>query len=408
MKYIWKILLLVAFTMGMSSCDNDSPTPKKDDGPIAKNVSVTLSADMATGSYLYFSESNKTEGTTSYQWYRADNFKGLNERAIVGENTMYHAYTEADKGKYLCFEVTPKQKDGKVGKTVKSSYAGAVEIADNQKFSNDRVTLYAVSGRNISVIKDYKVTSALLPLQTNRKKHQELWEQILKVVPDSYLSKINQFMIFAGSYNTNSQYNNVLGYVIQTNEYLSKWQFGVAIDYAYQTPFDNHSSGLNSTIVHEFGHILTLNETQLDPTKDAGNCSTYHPGEGCTKANSYLYDLYKKYWTDIPTGNTAEKNYKEYQGRFVSQYAATNPPEDIAETFRHFVLSGTPATNTPTYNEKILDLNAHSELQEIRTYIRTHIGSSSIYSLRKAPLKLGDFRGCGTLKFMHNKHPLAN
>lgn len=407
MKHFWKIIGLVVISISILNCDDKTPTsnPKL---PVVENVSIILNEDVATGSYKYSEKNLEPEGKTTFQWYRADNKQGGNEIAIEGATHEYYSYSDADNEKHLAFEVVPTQQDGLKGEAVKSNYSEAIVPGNLSTISKDRITLYSVSGKEIIKIKDYKVISSLLPLQKDVEKHKELWAQILKVVPEDYLHRINQFLVYAGSYDENSRFRDVLGYVVQTNAYLSKWQFGVAIDYSYSIPFDDHSYGLNNTIVHEFGHIITLNETQLDPIKKKSECTTYHPGEGCAKPDSYLYNLYKKYWTYIPVENSAQKNYEEYEDQFVSMYAATNAPEDIAETFRYFVLAKIPESTTPIYNKKILDLNKSQELQNIRSYIRTHIKKSSIYSFRKSPLRLGDFRGCGTTKFMKDKYPLRD
>jgi len=69
------------------------------------------------------------------------------------------------------------------------------------------------------------------------------------------------------------------------------------------------------TIVHELIHILTLNETQIEPdtSTEVGStprelipefvanrtiCKTYYIPEGCTRPSSYLYKFYSGLWRE--------------------------------------------------------------------------------------------------------------
>ena len=72
----------------------------------------------------------------------------------------------------------------------------------------------------------------------------------------------------------------------------------------------------------------------------------YAPNSGCMNDNSYLNKFFQKFWADIyreyTYGGTKNMShydfYKKYYDRFVTSYAATNPTEDIAESFSAFVL----------------------------------------------------------------------
>jgi hypothetical protein len=72
----------------------------------------------------------------------------------------------------------------------------------------------------------------------------------------------------------------------------------------------------------------------------------YAINSGCMNDNSYLNKFFQKFWADIyreyTYGGTKNMSHYEfhqkYYDRFVTYYAATNPTEDIAESFSAFVL----------------------------------------------------------------------
>ncbi len=83
--------------------------------PTASAVSVTGTPEvgkMLTGSYTYGDADGDIEGTSIFQWYRADNASELNKTVIPGANAKTYALTSADEGKYISFEVTPVAQTG--------------------------------------------------------------------------------------------------------------------------------------------------------------------------------------------------------------------------------------------------------------------------------------------------------
>ena len=111
------------------------------------------------------------------------------------------------------------------------------------------------------------------------------------------------------------------------------------------------------TLVHEFGHLLTLNKTQITPTnkglQDEGE--PYLTDEGQAKKRSYLNKFVSLFWKDHMLGewdtiqrehchteaSCVEKLYDLYSDNhteFVTDYAAESPEEDIVESWTAFVL----------------------------------------------------------------------
>ncbi|WP_106794475.1 hypothetical protein [Aquimarina sp. Aq78] len=239
------------------------------------------------------------------------------------------------------------------------------------------ITLYKVEGDKIVKEKDYKVTGKLLEFQKDTKKHEEIWDLVKKIVPTDYRSRMSEFVIFAG------ENDGTAGYVVQRTQDLSKWQMGIAIDFAYEGGF-NARGELAYTIVHEFGHIITLDKVQVDSSVSQGDCKNFFTGEGCSRDNSNINKLYQSHWADIweefrkvNNQSDAQKFYDKYKERYVTQYASTNPGEDIAEVFATFVTRAGGVNGNSRAEKKIQMMYDNAEMIKLRNYIRGNIAKSS-------------------------------
>jgi hypothetical protein len=67
-----------------------------------------------TASYKYYDFDSDKEGTTVYNWYRADNAAGKNKKLITGENSLNYTVKKEDSGKYLILTVIPVATTGTV------------------------------------------------------------------------------------------------------------------------------------------------------------------------------------------------------------------------------------------------------------------------------------------------------
>ncbi len=106
---------------------------------------------------------------------------------------------------------------------------------------------------------------------------------------------------------------------------------------------------LIATLVHEYGHILTLGLDEVDPT--VTSCSTLELDEGCADGDSAIEQFREQFWAgygdDAPDAANVDDTlaydfYLAHEEDFVSDYAATNVVEDIAESFMTFVLEDEP------------------------------------------------------------------
>lgn len=107
--------------------------PTSNSVPTAINLAVSGTLNVAqvlTASYTYQDADSDAEGTSLYQWYRADDASGTNEIAISGATSLNYTLTANDDGKYISFGVIPIAITGALtGLEAKSTYVGAVGIA---------------------------------------------------------------------------------------------------------------------------------------------------------------------------------------------------------------------------------------------------------------------------------------
>jgi len=123
---------------------------------------------------------------------------------------------------------------------------------------------------------------------------------------------------------------------------------------------------------------LTLNNTQVESAVGDQSCNNYFTGEGCSNADSYINKIYEIGWADIEgelnninTDDDFYDFYDKYADRFVTEYAATNPGEDVAEVFTVFVTMDSRPTGNSIADQKIKAMYEFPELVELRDQIRT-------------------------------------
>ncbi|PAV30467.1 hypothetical protein CIL05_05015 [Virgibacillus profundi] len=156
------------------------------------------------------------------------------------------------------------------------------------------------------------------------------------------------------------------------------------------------------TLIHEFGHVLTLSEDQVRVDEEVflsedeeafeaaeANCSTYYPYIGCPNEDSYLSQYYKAFWMDIEDDFNqidweTEEDYKaffyENEERFFNSYQGSNPVEDIADAFTFFVMthSNEIEGKADLKYSKLEFFYQYEELVELRTMILENMYDLSV------------------------------
>ena len=147
------------------------------------------------------------------------------------------------------------------------------------------------------------------------------------------------------------------------------------------------------TLIHEFGHLLTLNNTQIQPTQKEEQASDepYLTIEGQALKNSYINLFVKRFWAGgllnewdhiqkkycfVEQKSCLEKLYGLYQENytdFLTDYAAESPEEDIVESWTAFVLHERIHNPETIAEQKINFFYQFPELIKFRKTIRKNI-----------------------------------
>lgn len=247
-----------------------------------------------------------------------------------------------------------------------------------------QLVLYRVTGEQLSDPMFETIPVGLKAQQDDLATQQQIWNYFAALIPRDQRGMISHYSVLTDGK------NNLLAAVAQTYQDPSQWVLEVDIADASDT------ANLTFTMIHEFGHLLTLNSGQVPPSvavfenphdqniysQELNACPNYFTGEGCSHPNSYINHFYQRFWSDIyDEWNEInkiqdERDYYEkmsqfyfnYEDRFVSEYATANPVEDIAESWTYFVLAPKP-TGSTIADQKVLFFYEHPELVVLRAQI---------------------------------------
>ncbi|MFN8410880.1 MAG: hypothetical protein U0Z26_00690 [Anaerolineales bacterium] len=274
--------------------------------------------------------------------------------------------------------------------SISTSSSDSVDDSTTSPTSDESTLLatYAVDGDQISDPSFESVSSDLQSLQEDTQTQQEVWDYFTQLIPLENRSVISEYSIDTDGV------DNVLASVAQTETDANQW--ALTVDLADTSDYYS----LTFTLVHEFGHLLTLGPDQVPPSeaifnnpddndiylKEVSACPNYFPGEGCANSDAYINAFYDQFWTDIHDEwneiNLEEDEtvyydkldafYQKYQDQFVTDYAPTNPEEDIAESWAFFVLGPKPEGNTIA-EEKVLFFYQYPELVQLRAHILNNL-----------------------------------
>jgi hypothetical protein len=167
---------------------------------------------------------------------------------------------------------------------------------------------------------------------------------------------------------------NTFAYVNQDEDNQSKWNLVVNTALFFKNWELDKQESIH-TLVHEFFHTASLSATQMNHW-DYDVCENYELQEWCLNSNSYLNKFINLYWKENfeASQNWGENNfYLEDESAYVTEYASTNPWEDIAESFTYFVLQPKPKSSENISDKKILFFYNFKKLVKLRNEIRKWI-----------------------------------
>lgn len=239
---------------------------------------------------------------------------------------------------------------------------------DSYEYSGDEVLLvyYGISNEDeLEKPRKIGVPTELLLYQQDETTHKIIWDYYRTLIPREKRPNLVTFGIYidtatAGNFDTTATENWITNINVLSLE---------------------NARTLSDVVVHEYGHYLTLNETQRQNDSSVRYCrqeALYY----CQSQDSYLNLFYLEFWEDIyPEWEKVNKRlslydydekmkafHNKYNNRFLNNYAATHPIEDIAESWTAFVLEPTP-TGDSIAEQKIKFFYNFPELVQLRYQI---------------------------------------
>ena len=203
--------------------------------------------------------------------------------------------------------------------------------------------------------------------------HRQVWDEFTSLFPQRILTHISTVKFF------DDPDSDTWAYVERNNQLWTSRTIVFNLDGLEW--WNNHE-----LFIHEMGHIITLELSQIAATtpewaseeimeRHQQKCNTHYVFEWCLTQTSYLYWFIAKFWSEemVVMTDNEENIYDLYPDEFVTNYAATNPWEDIAETFAYFVTK--PKNHGIPWMawEKIDFLYQYDQLINLRLYIRSKL-----------------------------------
>jgi len=239
------------------------------------------------------------------------------------------------------------------------------ELISSIQGSTYNFAVFKVDGGKVELDPDRN--STFEPIDDAQKKaYIEVCAQIREIVPADIWERISSFSVFAsGGTSSFAQF-----------ETLERKAFRIGIDVTSMLDQTGHlAKEQRSVIVHETAHIITQNDTQVSsepPKSNYANANDAFLDQ--YQKDSYLYQFFLKFWSDIYDEYSKSSDpaafYNKYEDQFVSDYAALVPEEDIAESFREFVLSDKPTSNS-IRDQKVRFFYEYNEFVKWRKEIRS-------------------------------------
>lgn len=228
----------------------------------------------------------------------------------------------------------------------------------------------------------YRVDGDALVRDRVRAADAALWRRFVLLIPPEQRTDIRRFIVFKSRFTD--------GFVGPLPRRSDVWELGLRRSLIFEPELDE-------VIVHEFGHLLTLTSDQVPPhqrpRRARPKCRTFDTGEGCALPGSYIKLYVDEFWRATGTMRAwkrvdriqnqrrydiaSRRFFRQRRDQFVTRYAATNPGEDIAESWTSFVLHDVP-TRGAIAAEKHRFFERFPELVELRAQILANVASAPL------------------------------
>lgn len=213
----------------------------------------------------------------------------------------------------------------------------------------------------------YQLSQPGTTLGIENREHRHQFARFFEIVPNEYDQYFLELLVFG------ERGQDFDGFVETVPPYRKDtWRLGVN-ESIFELPAT--SALVEELFVHEFAHIISYESIIGRAEPQNTTCHEYFSDLGCPPANSYLTDFIDEFWTDkdldalvADSDIDAIWTERELREEFVSEYAATNPAEDFAESFTSFVLEGR-STGGEVVDEKINYFFQYRKFLDLRTQI---------------------------------------
>ncbi len=197
-----------------------------------------------------------------------------------------------------------------------------------------------------------------------------IWARFIELIPADERQMVTSFELvpeeFSGAY-------------VYPADDPTKWVLGVGLGLG---------DDLDFVLIHEFAHLLSLKASEVPPTSNEASCDTYFTGEGCALSGSVMAEFVERFWpqsqidlirnaTEAGDWDALDDFYSDNSEDFVTDYATTNPAEDVADTFATFVTEDQPdnlgSPDLTIAEQKVEFFWSIPEMVELRAEIRANL-----------------------------------
>lgn len=221
--------------------------------------------------------------------------------------------------------------------------------------------------------------------KTDDAKYREVWNRFTTLFPETARKDVVRFEISSDG----KEGSLAATYALEENP--MQWALVVDDVDAFADNGTMNTQDLTYSLIHEMGHLLTLNAREVPPSPAIDDFAAarnaclpqFFTGEGCSNKTSIINLFFQSFWKDIYAtyadafDSEDEENipdlYSENPNNFVSDYAASNPVEDIAESFTEFVLNDRNKKAVTIADKKQDFFYNHSSLVTLRSIIRQRL-----------------------------------
>jgi len=194
----------------------------------------------------------------------------------------------------------------------------------------------------VQVTYEYIIKSPADAEQIKNINHRRYLERVFTLFPDEFDGKIKRFLIFS---NDEDRPVDLNAFIQTLPPDHNSWLYAAS----EEDVLEDYEL-IDEVIVHELAHIISYEEAISSNRFQNIQCEDYFNNHGCPSPNSYLRKYVDEFWSERSLERAGDlvysedlfrdinDYYKRNKNNYVSDYAATSPEEDFAETFMFFVL----------------------------------------------------------------------